>query len=52
MPEKRRADYLAKAEEAGKRAASIRDPETRKVWTQIADEWRRLADQISRTSKF
>jgi hypothetical protein len=52
MPERRRANYLAKAEEAEKQAAGVRDPEARKAWTQIADEWRRLADQISRTSKF
>lgn len=38
--------YLCRAEEARKIAATLRTPEDRRLWNEIADEWQRLAEQL------
>ncbi|HTT84048.1 MAG TPA: hypothetical protein VMF67_11245 [Rhizomicrobium sp.] len=47
----RRKAFLARAEEAEKRAATSTDAQARHAWLEIAASWRFLADRVTRNSK-
>jgi hypothetical protein len=38
--------YLCRAEEARKIAQTLKTPEDRQIWTDIADDWQRMAEQL------
>jgi hypothetical protein len=44
-------EYLAKAEEAQRKALSARDPQARRTWDQIAQYWQDLAEQVVKADK-
>jgi hypothetical protein len=47
-PATRAAAYRARADQANEAAAKIRDPEARRIYEDIARQWRELAEQIER----
>ena len=46
FPGRRFDTYLVRAAEARRIAASIRNPEDKKVWDDIADSWENMAEQL------
>jgi O-methyltransferase involved in polyketide biosynthesis len=44
----RAAAYRARAHQANELAAKIRDPEARRIYKDIARQWRELAEEIER----
>jgi len=47
--DRKRAEYLGKAEEAERRADAVRDANASETWRQVAASWRRMAESIERS---
>jgi len=45
--EERMLTYLARAEDALRIAATIKDPETRAIWENVAEGWEQLAEHLA-----